>query len=91
MYLIFVYSCASTQATNVAHDISVNINISDLIVGEKINIKGKFSNSEIQSGYALSVLTAKALKGTDYDFILMPRIETSGSTVTLMGRPARLK
>ncbi len=89
--LIFATSCATTQATNAAYVTNVNMDVSDLVLGEKVEVRDKFSDKEVSNGYATQVLTAKALKGTNYDFIFMPRIEKTGSTVTLSGRPARLK
>ena len=76
---------------NAVYTTSVNIEASDLILGESVNAIGTFSNSQIESGFAIQSLIYKALRGTDYDFIFMPRYERQGSKLTLKGRPAKLK
>lgn len=89
--LVFALGCATPQATNAKYNTVVNLNASDLVLGDIIEVDGKFSNEEVQSGYALEVLTAEALKDTNYDFIFMPRLEKVRSTIILIGRPARVK
>ncbi len=89
--VVLIISCATPQAQNAKYNTMINVNSSDLVIGDRIEVDGKFSDDEVQSGYAQEVLTAKALKDTEYDFILMPRLEKVRSTVTLIGRPARMK
>jgi len=90
--VMFLSGCvAATTATNASFITTVNIEVSDLILGQPITVEGNFTNDAIQSGYAMQILTAKALQGKDYDFIFLPRLERTGSKVTLIGRPAKLK
>ncbi len=89
--IIFAASCASPQSSNPEHIASITLTSSDIELGYRIEVEGKFSNKEYENGYAMKVLTSAALKDTDYDFIFMPRLERDGSMVRLYGRPARLK
>ncbi len=87
----FVISCATTGSSSANYQTAVNLSPSDLVLGERIEVSGKFSDKEIESGRALQVLTAQALKDTNYDFIFMPRLQKTRNVVTLFGRPARIK
>ncbi len=84
--------CATTVAQN-ASDYVVNLNLdtSDVILGPQVKETGKFSSEEVKNGYARSTLIAKALKNSDYDLVLLPRLEATGSNVILHGRLAKLK
>ncbi len=89
--MLLAVSCATPQSTSAEYTTNVNVDSSNLVLADRIEVSGKFSDSEVESGYATQVLSAKALSGTNYDFLFMQRIEKVGSTVTLSGRPARLK
>ncbi len=89
--VVFATSCATPRSTNVEHTMNINVDISDLDFGERIEVAGSFSDMKIETGYALEVLTAEALRYTDYDFIFMPRVVRDGSNVTLFGRLAKIK
>ena len=81
----------SATGSNPVYTTSVNIEASDLILGDAVSISGSFDEQQILSGFATQILTYKALEDTDYDFIFMPRYERQGSKLTLKGRPAKLK
>ena len=81
----------ATTATNPIYTTSVNIEASDLILGDAISVSAKFGEQQFLSGFAKQLLTYKALENTDYDFIFMPRYERQGKKLTLKGRPAKLK
>lgn len=81
----------ATTGTNPVYTTNVNIEASDLILGDAIDISANFDDQQFLSGFAMQLLTYKALEGTDYDFVFMPRYERQGSKLTLKGRPAKLK
>ena len=81
----------ATTATNPVYTTSVNIEASDLILGDAVSISGSFDEQQFLSGFATQILTYKALENTDYDFLFMPRYERQGNKLTLKGRPAKLK
>ncbi len=91
---IIFSGCATaipTTGGNPIYTTRVNIEASDLILGDSVNAIGTFTPKQFDNGFAIQSLTYKALRGTDYDFLFMPRYERQGNKLTLKGRPAKLK
>lgn len=89
MSILLITGCSTMTADNIPHSLQLSGN--DIIVGEVLTAEIRYSGNE---NALKEQLIAKALQGTNYDFLIMPRYEIVPGIIKKMkirGRGARVK